>query len=416
MRTTKRLVGFVVSVATFGLLSGCWAMPGHDPDRTGYNPDEHVISPANVATMTKAWSYGGGGTNPMFSPVVSSAGVHAIAPCGIATLDPATGGTRWARALTDVEYLCTGPAGTTSLSGPFVVGNTVLVGVSTSYQQRPGPAPVLWQGGTSAFDVRTGAGATTWVDGVIRALRGDHAAVDLAHTIQFPGIQPVLSGHVQASGSDPALNVSGSVGSSTLGTDTLFRVAATDVQAYVYDEVTDTCGSSGVNTCPTWTFTADSAIVGRVVLSGGGETAYVSTLGGTVYALDGATGAVRWSTSIGSSSGGGPALAEGMLYVPTRTGGLVAVDAATGAVQWSGSTGSTSPIITQPAVGGGVVFVAASDGTVAALDAAGCGSTSCDPLWTTDAGAPVSGSPVVDGGQLYVPLQGYLVAYRPAAA
>ena len=136
---------------------------------------------------------------------------------------------------------------------------------------------------------------------------------------------------------------------------------------------------------------------------------------GTVYALDGATGAVRWSKPIESLIGGAPALANGVLYVPTQSGGLVAIDAATGAVQWTGSTGSTSRV-TKPAVGGGVVFVAASDGTVAALDAAGCGATSCDPLWTTNAGAPVSGSPVVDSGQLYVPLQGYLVAYRPAAS
>ena len=80
-------------------------MPGHDPDRTGYNPDEHVISPANVADHDQGVVVRRRGHEPDVSPVVSSAGVHAIAPCGIATLDPATGGTRWARALTDVEYL-----------------------------------------------------------------------------------------------------------------------------------------------------------------------------------------------------------------------------------------------------------------------------------------------------------------------
>ena len=127
----RRVLAVIGSVAALGMLSGCWAMPGHDADRSGYNPDEHTISPANVATMTKAWTYGGGGPNPMSSPVVSSAGVHAIAPCGIATLDPATGATRWAKALTSVDF-CNSPYAITSLSGPFVVGSTVLVGVSTS--------------------------------------------------------------------------------------------------------------------------------------------------------------------------------------------------------------------------------------------------------------------------------------------
>jgi outer membrane protein assembly factor BamB len=232
---------------------------------------------------------------------------------------------------------------------------------------------------------------------------------------QFPGLLPVLHGHVQTEGSDPRLEFGGSLALSTLGTHTLYRAAGSDVQAYRYDEVTSTCGPSGGLACPTWTFTADAAIVGSPVLAGGGETVYVGTQAGTVYALDGTTGTVRWSQPIASLVGGAPALANGVLYVPTRSGGLVAIDAATGAVEWTGSTGSTSSV-TKPAIGGGVVFVAASDGTVAALDAAGCGSTSCDPLWTTNAGAPVSGAPVVDGGQLYVPLQGYLVAYRPAAS
>jgi outer membrane protein assembly factor BamB len=67
----------------------------------------------------------------------------------------------------------------------------------------------------------------------------------------------------------------------------------------------------------------------------------------------------------------------------------------------------------QPAVAGGVVFTGSDDGALHAFAAAGCGSATCEPLWTASTGSSaVSGRPAVSGGQLYVgTADGQVIAY-----
>ena len=99
------------------------------------------------------------------------------------------------------------------------------------------------------------------------------------------------------------------------------------------------------------------------------------------------------------------------MFVPTADGRLVALDAATGGRSWTASTGVELGV--QPAVAGGVVFTGSDDGALHAFAAAGCGSATCEPLWTTS-----TGSSAVSGGQLYVgTADGQVIAYglpRPA--
>jgi outer membrane protein assembly factor BamB len=104
-------------------------------------------------------------------------------------------------------------------------------------------------------------------------------------------------------------------------------------------------------------------------------------------------------------------VADGTVFVPTADGRLVALDAATGARSWTASTGVELGV--QPAVAGGVVFTGSDDGALHAFTAAGCGSATCEPLWTASTGSSaVSGGPAVSGGQLYVgTADGQVVAY-----
>ena len=60
-----------------------------------------------------------------------------------------------------------------------------------------------------------------------------------------------------------------------------------------------------------------------------GEALYVGTNAGTMYALDPATGAIQWSTSVGAAISAPAAVADGTVFVPTADGRLVALDAAT---------------------------------------------------------------------------------------
>ena len=100
------------------------------------------------------------------------------------------------------------------------------------------------------------------------------------------------------------------------------------------------------------------------------------------------------------------AVADGTVFVPTADGRLVALDAATGGRWWTASTGVELGVLA--AVAGGVVFTGSDDGGLHAFAAAGCGSATCEPLWT----ASVSGGPAVSGGQLYVgTADGQVIAY-----
>jgi hypothetical protein len=97
--------------------------------------------------------------------------------------------------------------------------------------------------------------------------------------------------------------------------------------------------------------------------------------------------------------------------VPTEGDGLVVLDAATGVPTWTGSTDGRA-VTQQPAVAADVVYVGTAAGGVLAFAAPGCGTGTCDPLWSDDLGSDVTGAPAVSDGQLYVgTADGRLVAY-----
>jgi polyvinyl alcohol dehydrogenase (cytochrome) len=110
--------------------------------------------------------------------------------------------------------------------------------------------------------------------------------------------------------------------------------------------------------CVQWTFEADAGVRGAVLVGADAEghaLAYFVDFRTTAYALDVATGQVRWKTRVGrhpeSSNTGSPALHDGRLIVPVSSmevvtaqnpayaccsgsGAVAALDAATGDVLW----------------------------------------------------------------------------------
>jgi outer membrane protein assembly factor BamB len=112
-----------------------------------------------------------------------------------------------------------------------------------------------------------------------------------------------------------------------------------------------------------------------------------------------------------------PKVVNGVVYVGAQDGKLYAFDAAgstgcagtpvkTCAPLWTAATGSE--IAATPAVVNGVVYVGATDGRLFGFDAAGstgCAGSpvkTCAPLWKAATGSPISGSPVVANGVVYV--------------
>jgi outer membrane protein assembly factor BamB len=175
-------------------------------------------------------------------------------------------------------------------------------------------------------------------------------------------------------------------------------------------------------------------------------TIYFGSGDGNVYALDAASGALRWKFPTGNVVHASPAIADGMLYVGSwdsyfyaldatsgkelwrfktgvdaainnqvgiqssavvadgivyfgcRDSHLYALDAASGAVRWAFAT-ADSWVVSSPAVRDGVVYFATSDsGLVEALDAkSGAVIFSLDfKHW------PFFSSPALAGGFLYI--------------
>ena len=174
-----------------------------------------------------------------------------------------------------------------------------------------------------------------------------------------------------------------------------------------------------VDACvPIWRAALDG-VVQPVVIGEDPSVLFVGTSAGTLVALDAATGATRWTATVGSPISQPPALAKGMLYVPTDAGELVAVPAGgcgapTCPAAWRGT--ASGPITAQPAVAGGVVYAGASDGVVTAFPAASPGGATWSPAWTSP--APSAGGGSVKGlaistGSLYVSRDGGVARYAP---
>ncbi|HEX8805120.1 MAG TPA: PQQ-binding-like beta-propeller repeat protein, partial [Acidimicrobiales bacterium] len=189
------------------------------------------------------------------------------------------------------------------------------------------------------------------------------------------------------------------------------------VRAYSLTEARPGCGPSTTPVeCPVWSQPVDGAVSAAPVIGPGGNRLYVVTQTGMVYNHDADNGILQWSASVGAPVVAEPAIAGGVLYVPVADGRLVAFDAlGCGAVTcpplWTASAGSGIEV--QPAVAGGLVFTGSVDGSVHAFAAGGCGAATCPSLWSASTGSRITGAPAVAVGSVYVgTADGRVVAYR----
>ena len=145
------------------------------------------------------------------------------------------------------------------------------------------------------------------------------------------------------------------------------------LRGYSISNPVTSCGATSyVTVCPNWSTTEGG--VGPPVVSNDGTVVYDAA-----RAYDTATGAVLWGRSTGP--GGPPALTPDTVYTATADGVLhtYSVDGSpqNGCQQgtcdpmWSASLVFTPDLSLQPAVAGGVVFVAGAGGEIAAIDARG---------------------------------------------
>lgn len=142
-------------------------------------------------------------------------------------------------------------------------------------------------------------------------------------------------------------------------------------------------------------FLSSPTIVDGVLYIGSGDQ--------HVYALDAATGALRWKFRAGDVIHATPAVHQGTVYVGSWDRNLYALDARTGAERWRYTTGNDTTIYNQigiassAAVADGMVFVGGRDGKFHAVDAA-TGAV----RWVHDnRGGWTIGSPALREGVVY---------------
>lgn len=405
MARLTRVTPACVAIAAV-TLSGCfWPAPGAEPGRQAHNPFETAITPSTVAGLEVRWqaplANGSAG-----APVTSSTGVHVNDSRGVYTLDFGTGARRWEYAAPDAAVM----------QQPYVWRDGVLAS---------------WQTGSSGdaatveLDAGTGALERSIPGGAVAALRGDDAVLLSSHWgcirsiclwFDSMSVRNLETGESPVGGTHSALGPASNP-QVTLGTDWVYLSgwgisgpqlpeSAPGLRVYSIADPVEPCGYTVPTLCPTWEVVPGPS--GVVVLSDDGATLYTGS--GNIRAYDAGSGGLLWAddTPMADSV---PALADGLLFAADRSTDRLHAYSAGGcgaptcAPLWSASidTAATqSAPLVQPAVAGGVVYVAGDSGVLHAFDAAGCGAPTCEPLWSYDLGAAITGAPAVNAGQVYV--------------
>jgi outer membrane protein assembly factor BamB len=148
-----------------------------------------------------------------------------------------------------------------------------------------------------------------------------------------------------------------------------------------------------------WTFTAGDRILAAPFVAG--DRVLVGCYDGKVYTLDAASGALRWTFDAKAPITSTPVLTQGVVVVGSRGYDLWGLDVATGRPRWNRYIWFSWIEST--------VVVAGRHGYVGSSDAAklfAFDTTSGKPLWNADVHGYAWGTPLLDGGRIYIGTRG----------
>jgi eukaryotic-like serine/threonine-protein kinase len=154
-----------------------------------------------------------------------------------------------------------------------------------------------------------------------------------------------------------------------------------------------------------WEYTVDSRMVGAPVYDAQLGLVFVATWLGHIYALNAATGLLKWRFDLPDAGAldygfaSGPALANGTLYIGDYQGQIFAINALTGKPRWSMNTGGSTlatPAVRLEGNTAADIYVANQDGNLEALSAA-----TGQPEWHIYLGE-LRSAPVLSNGMLFV--------------
>lgn len=292
--------------------------------------------------------------------------------------------------------------------GPFALSLTDVswngyMGGPVTNALAVGPCGVVYAGdGSGNFKAFNHDGSLRWATSLGLGMDSSGIAVTTSGTVVFPDIQ----GNVTAATADGVI-----LWKTTLG-GTIHNAPAigADGRIFIKDDLGTVYALNGETGAILWTkaLSDSGSYAGPVIRSDG--SVVVCDSNGNVHALSGSTGASLWSFTTNGAIYATPAVfADGSLCVTTMAGGVYRITA-TGAQGWLTSIGAA--ITSSPAISAqGLVVFAAYDGKVHALS----GTTGVEQ-WTFNLGAEArSSSPVVGAdGTVYVGSYDYrLWAIKP---
>ncbi len=399
-------------------------MPGAGPQRSGHNPFESVITPANVASLAKEWTWQADWTTPreVSDPVVSVSGVHVAVGHELVTIKSVDGAERWRTPLF---------AASSATQGVLVARNPAAAN-GRVFESIQSASPIL-ASATRSFDADTGQdfGAVAAAANDVTVPHGTKLVG--AYTLSGGSSGFVLTGYFVKDLGDGtkswAANLNlfsgGGAGvispsSPAVAADRFFFANGQTLLAYPMSEPVGCVVVSGnFRTCPpTWSLGFGQGLT-RPTLSTDEKFIAVGDAGHVMmFTVDGAS---MWTGGLPTTAPASAplsidastvfAVSAGKLHAYGRGGcGLTSCSPL-----WSGDTAGT--VALQPAIAGGIVYTATTAGVIRAFAATGCGTVTCEPLWKYDVGVQVTGGPSISSGHVLVGTKdGRVISFRLGAA
>lgn len=158
----------------------------------------------------------------------------------------------------------------------------------------------------------------------------------------------------------------------------------------------DTTGPSDPTVA--WEFETVGTIYDGAAVAG--DTVFVGSTDGTLYAVDVNDGTERWRFPVRGQVRTTPAVTGDLVFVGGDGGGLYGIDRESGDQMWE-SRPRAEFSLSHPNVADGTVYAGSTDGTLYAFDAA-----TGDVEWEYGLGGRVASSPAVADGRVFVGWRG----------
>jgi outer membrane protein assembly factor BamB len=377
-----------VIAATGPIAKGDWTQFRFEPAHHGVNPNETILSPANVANLTVKWRTNIGGGCFASASVVD--GKLYTADTGSAdgklhALDAATGQELW-------TFPSDALRGDHAWTSPPVANGVVYFGVNR-------PIPVV-------YAVNATTGQEIW-----------HHTGPIANIVSSPALE---SGRIYVAFTDGTIRALDATNGQVIwsvnhpgGANSSPAVAGGRLYIAIHNRGllaldANTGSELWLAPMPGPQWSSPAVENGRVFVGSRDDH--------KLYAFDAVTGDILWTATTNDWVQTSPAVAAGVVYIGNNSGNVYAFELETGNLVWQRAVAPGFGFGSSPTVANGVVYIASAldasathfDGKLYALDAANGQVLFSDFVSPNDEGEArwVMASPTVDNGVVYIPNYG----------